>query len=80
MNTYETSFFCICPTNKVRILYALKIDSAETIIVEELLDHIAKWYESGFHEPMADHLFEAFGGVQTLVADHHSVTITTKRF
>jgi hypothetical protein len=79
MNTYETSFFCLCPINNVRVCYRLKITTDAIIAVEELLAHIARWYESGFHELIADHLHEAFGGDQTLVADHHSVIITTRR-
>ena len=79
MNIYETSFFCLCPINNIRVCYRLKITTEDIIAVEELLAHIDRWYESGFHESIADHLHETFGGDQTLVADHHSVTITTRR-
>jgi uncharacterized protein YktA (UPF0223 family) len=79
VNIYETSFYCKCPINKIRILYQLKIETKEIISVEELLNHIEKWYADGFHELIADHLAESFNGIQTLKADHHSVKITTIR-
>jgi hypothetical protein len=79
VNIYETSFYCKCPINKIRILYELKIETKEIISVEELLKHIEHWYQDGFHELIADHLAESFNGVQTLKADHHSVKITTIR-
>lgn len=79
MNIYETSFYCKCPINKIRILYELKIETKEIISVEELLKHIEHWYQDGFHELIADHLAESFNGIQTLKADHHSVKITTIR-
>ena len=79
MNIYETSFYCKCPINKVRILYDLKIKTEKIISVEELLEHINHWYQDGFHELIADHLAENFNGTQTLEANHHSVKITTIR-
>ena len=79
MNIYETSFYCKCPINKIRILYELKIETKQIIAVEELLEHINHWYQDGFHELIADHLAENFNGVQTLGDNHHSVKITTIR-
>lgn len=79
MNIYTTTFFCLCPVNDVRIMYRLKIKTVDVITVEELLAHVDHWYKSGFHEKIADHLHETFGGQQTLQADHHSVIITTRR-
>ena len=79
VNIYETSFYCKCPINKIRILYELKIETKEIISVEELLKHIEHWYQDGFHELIADHLAERFNGIHTLKADHHSVKITTIR-
>jgi hypothetical protein len=79
MNIYETSFYCKCPINKIRILYELKIETKQIIAVEELLEHINHWYQDGFHELIADHLAENFDGIHTLEANHHSVKITTIR-
>ena len=79
MNIYETSFYCKCPINKIRILYELKIETKQIIAVEELLEHINHWYQDGFHELIADHLAENFNGIHTLEANHHSVKIITIR-
>lgn len=79
MNRYETSWYCKCPVNGIRILYQAKIETKEVIAVEELLEYIDKFYKDGFHELIADDLKEKFGGKQTITANHHSVTITTER-
>jgi hypothetical protein len=68
MNTYKTEFFCLCPLNETRIKYFLEIATDEF-----------KNYASGFHELIAEDLHKKFGGKQTLVADHHGVTIETTR-
>jgi hypothetical protein len=57
----------------------LQIKTEEIIGVEILLEHIDHWYKEGFHELIADHIAETFGGTQTLTAEHHSVKITTIR-
>lgn len=79
MNIYSTTFFCKCPVNKARIQYDLTISIDKTIGVEELLEHIEKWYADGFHERIADDLHVKFGGHQVLKAFHHGVNITTIR-
>lgn len=79
MNIYEVNWHCKCPINRIRILYKARIETKEIISVEELLEHIEKYYQEGFHELIATDLHEKFGGTQTLVADHHGVTITTER-
>ncbi len=78
MNTYETEFFSKCPVNGIRIHYRLKIESSATIPVEPLLAFIDE-QECSFHETLADSLLVKFGGMQTLVANHHGVRITTVR-
>lgn len=78
LNVYSTEFFSRCPVNAVRIKYSLRIETAQTIAVEAILDRIAMFRE-GFHEAFADALFKDFGGIQTLTADHHGVTIVTTR-
>jgi len=80
MNTYSTRFFCRCPNNDVRIEYALRIQTFATLSVERLLDGIEiDSDEARYHEELADILVRRFGGVQTLIADHHGVTIETIR-
>ena len=78
MNTYKSEFFCVCPINNVRIRYRLEIVTEEIIPVEHILEQFAR-YDSRFHELIAQELYEKFGGKQTLVADHHGVTIETTR-
>ena len=78
MNSYTTEFFTNCPNNGLRIKYRLRIETREIIPVEQITAKVESISE-GFHEEVADELLAAFGGVQTLVADHHGVTIETTR-
>lgn len=78
MNTYTTEFFCACPNNGIRVKYKLKIETTDTVAVEQLVAQIES-LDQLFHEEIADALIASFGGKQTLVADHHSVTIETMR-
>lgn len=77
-NAYTTEFFANCPNNGIRIKYRLRIETREVIPVEQIIAKVDTITE-GFHEEVADELLAAFGGVQTLVADHHGVTIETIR-
>lgn len=78
MNIYTTEFFATCPNNGVRIKYTLRIETTAVIVVEHILA-ATESYTTDFHEHIADALHGRFGGKQTLVADHHSVTIETVR-
>jgi len=78
MNTYITHFFCRCPINGVRIEYTLSIRTNSVIPVEEILGAVEK-HTNGLHETIADEMSETFGGEQTLIANHHGVTIETER-
>lgn len=78
MNIYTTEFFASCPNNGLRIKYDLRIETREAIPVEQILAKVEAIGE-GFHENVADELLDAFGGTQTLIANHHGVTIETKR-
>jgi hypothetical protein len=78
MNIYETEFFCRCPQNGIRIKYHLTIQHPEKIMVESIIKSIES-FADGFHEDIADKVHKEFGGLQTLVADHHGVRITTHR-
>jgi hypothetical protein len=78
MNIYKVEFFARCPTNNVRISYALKIQTHVVIPVEKIVDYV-EGIRAGFHETLADELHAAFGGEQTLVAEHHGVVIETIR-
>lgn len=78
MHAYITEFFANCPNNGIRIKYRLRIETHEIIPVEQITAKVEALSE-GFHEELADELLCVFGGVQTLVADHHGVTIETTR-
>lgn len=78
LNKYRTEFFARCPINGVRVKYALAIETTTTIRVELIVSRVEAIRE-GFHEVLADELHAAFGGKQTLTADHHSVVIETER-
>jgi len=78
MNKYSTKFIALCPVNNKPIIYQLEIKHIEKILVEDILETISD-FASGFHESIADKLFEKFGGEQTLIANHHGVFIETER-
>ena len=78
MNIYSTEFFANCPNNGIRIKYHLRIESALVIPVEQIIA-VVEATDEGFHEEIADDLLARFGGQQTLIADHHGVTIETTR-
>lgn len=78
MNAYITEFFANCPNNGIRIKYRLRIETREVIPVEQITAKVEALSE-GFHEELASELLCVFGGVQTLIADHHGVTIETTR-
>lgn len=78
MNAYTTEFFANCPNNGIRIKYRLRIETRYVIPVEQITAKVESISE-GFHEEVADELLRTFGGVQTLTADHHGVTIETIR-
>lgn len=78
MNIYQTKFVAECPANGARIFYDLTINTGLTIMVEDITGFLEE-VTSDYHESIADRIFEKFGGIQTLKADHHGVSITTHR-
>lgn len=78
MNTYKTSFFATCPANGVRISYNLTIRTGLVIEAEKIIAEVES-IKSGMHEDIADRLLSSLGGSQTLIAEHHGVTIETIR-
>jgi hypothetical protein len=78
LNAYTTEFFANCPNNGLRIKYRLRIETRQVITVEQLITTVEN-LSDGYHEEIADELLAAFGGVQTLIADHHGVAIETTR-
>lgn len=78
MNVYSSEFFAFCPSNGVRVKYALTITTDRTIQAEEIVNEVTL-HHKGYHEEIADQLYDSFGGSQVLVAHHHGVTIKTFR-
>jgi hypothetical protein len=78
INIYRRNFTAICPNNGMAIDYALEIQHADVIMVEQIVDFTAG-REPSYHEAIADEAFELFGGVQILKAHHHGVDIETVR-
>ncbi len=78
MNTYRAEFHARCPNNGARIHYRWALTTSSVVRVEAINDALDARRE-GFHEDIADALSRRFGGEQTLVAEHHGVTIETKR-
>ncbi len=78
MNTYTTEFFATCPENGIRIKYELEIKTDKAVPVENIIEVVGRM-KSGYHERIAEDLRAAFGGLQTLLAEHHGVRIKTHR-
>jgi hypothetical protein len=78
VNIYTHHFSATCPRNKRQVAYALRIESREQIMVEDLQAFVEELTE-GYHEGFADDLHARFGGTQTLEADHHGTHIRTVR-
>jgi hypothetical protein len=55
------------------------IETTYLLMVEELMAFLDKNHTESYHEDIADQVFEAFGGSQYLVANHHGVLIETWR-
>jgi hypothetical protein len=78
VNIYTHRFTAKCPNNSRVVTYNLTIESHDTIMVESLQSEILN-FDIGYHEQIADKLFERFGGRQTITAHHHGTHITTIR-
>lgn len=76
MNAYRYTFAAACPANGETIIYRLKIEKTERILVEHIKTACALW-KAGYHEDIAADLHQRFGGRLTLTANHHGVDIET---
>ena len=79
INTYTHQFIANCPNNGVPILYTFTIRTAGRVIPVEQIVLATAGLRGGFHETLADLLYERFGERQTLRAFHHGVDIETIR-
>lgn len=78
MNIYTASFTSRCPVNSAVIVYTLRIETVEQLMVEAIQDHL-KSVPTAFHEDIADAMLKKFGGRQVITAMHHGVHIETRR-
>lgn len=78
MNTYRAEFHARCPANGARIHYRWTLATDKVVRVETINDALEA-ITRGFHEDIANDLHRAFGGQQTLIAEHHGVHIETTR-
>ena len=78
LNIYTVPFVSVCPRNAVPVFYILRLETEAVHLVEDLLKETAN-LPSALHETLAEILFGAFGGKQTIVAEHHGVKIETVR-
>lgn len=79
MNIYRRQFVAACPNNGESIIYQLSIEAGDRMIPVEHIVTATALHKKGFHEAIADELFERFGGRQVLKAHHHGVDIETIR-
>lgn len=77
MNIYEHRFIAECPNNGAKISYALRIETNDRIMVEQLVEKCS--VGTAFHEDLADAIDDWFSGRKVLQAFHHGVWITTIR-
>ena len=80
MNRYQSTFTATCPVNEQQINYILTIETPDSVVLpaEDILA-ATNGQRRGLHEDIADHLWVALGGNQTLTAEHHGVGISTYR-
>jgi hypothetical protein len=75
---YTVEFSATCPKNKLRVNYALQIETHDAIMVEDLREYVDD-IGNDYHESIADELHEKFSGTETMDAYHHGVHIRTIR-
>lgn len=80
MNTYSIEFYAKCPSNGVRIKYALTIQTTHLIMVEDIVEFIEdNTAKPVYQEALAEAIASMFPGVHTMRAHHHGVDIETVR-
>jgi hypothetical protein len=70
MNIYTHEFSVACPNNGDQIAYTLYIATVGRMIFAEHIIAATEMIKEGLHEKIADELFERFGGIQVLTANH----------
>ncbi|MFJ3487130.1 hypothetical protein ACIPL1_27480 [Pseudomonas sp. NPDC090202] len=78
VNIYRYQFVAVCPSDGEFITYSLEIRTPEMIMVEHIKTATAL-IKTGYHEAIADLLFDRFGGEQHICATHQGVAIESVR-
>ena len=77
MNEYYYKFSVKCPNDNKSVVYSLKIEHKEIIMVESIIAICN--LPASYQEPIADIIRNKLPGKQTITAVHSGVTIITKR-
>ncbi|MDV5099617.1 hypothetical protein RYH74_20320 [Pseudomonas sp. LSJ-87] len=78
LNIYRHTFTAVCPSDAEVIVYSLEIRSLAMIRVEHIKTATAL-IKQGWHEQIADHLADRFGGDQVIKAVHQGIEVETVR-
>lgn len=81
MNIYRQKLTAPCCNNGLTVIYKLRIETTETIMVEDIQAACieAAAIPKPYHENIADFLYDRFAGRQTIRAHHHGTGIETRR-
>lgn len=79
MNIYRHTFVATCPSDGESIIYRLEIKTTKVIMVEHIKT-ATDLIKTGYHEQIADQLYDRFGGEHKILATHQGVEIETIRF
>lgn len=77
MNIYRHKFTAECPNNSRVVEYYFEVASERMIMAEDIV--AACKVDKVFQEPLADTLYDRFGGRQVMRAFHHGVWVETHR-
>ena len=79
MNTYKLTHRAKCPNGSLMDAYEIIIRSAETIMVESILETLKAAPSTIYHEDLATHLRNTLGAEVTIEGWHHGIHITSVR-
>ena len=79
MNRYELNHRAKCPNGNLVDTYAITIESAGRIMVEDITKTLKASPDPIFQEDLADHLRATLGARIVIVGMHHGIKVTTIR-
>lgn len=80
MNIYELTHRTPCPNGGLMDAYAIKIESEQTIMVEDILKAMKEAPSPTFQEALADWLRNQLGARITITGIHYGIKITCLRY